>query len=217
MRIAIYDLDRTLTQRATFTPFLMFCARRTAPWRLLALPIWIVAMLGYRAGLYSRTALKRFGLRLMTGSASPDRLRSVGEAFASRFIANPGLMPKTMAELKQDRRAGARLVIATAAFEFYATAFAAALGFDAVIATQWDGDAIPGGNCYGASKKARVLAWLEGEGIPRDRASIRFASDSFADAPLLDWADEPIFVTSSASQARRARVRGWRVIDPLET
>ena len=34
MRIAIYDLDRTLTRRATFTPFLLFAARKVASWRL---------------------------------------------------------------------------------------------------------------------------------------------------------------------------------------
>ena len=33
--LAIYDMDRTVTRRATYTPFLLHCAVRRAPWRLL--------------------------------------------------------------------------------------------------------------------------------------------------------------------------------------
>ena len=37
--LAIYDMDRTVTRRATYTPFLLHCAARRAPWRLLFLPL----------------------------------------------------------------------------------------------------------------------------------------------------------------------------------
>ena len=38
---AIYDMDRTVTRHATYTPFLLHCAMRRAPWRLLLLPFVI--------------------------------------------------------------------------------------------------------------------------------------------------------------------------------
>jgi phosphatidylglycerophosphatase C len=41
-KYAIYDMDRTLTKRATFAPFLFFAARR-APLRLLMLPFFSLA------------------------------------------------------------------------------------------------------------------------------------------------------------------------------
>lgn len=215
MRIAIYDLDRTLTRQPTFTPFLAFGAARIAPWRLALMPVWIAAMIGYRAGFYSRTALKRFGMRLMLGSPGLNRLKSVGDDYAAARIARPGLMPRVMAMVAEDREAGATLMVATAAFGFYAAAFAERLGFAHLIATEWDGSTIPGGNCYGETKKARVLAWFARQGIDRSSAQVRFVSDSFADGPLLDWADEPVFVTRSARETKRAQARGWTVIDPL--
>ena len=46
--LAIYDMDRTVTRRATYTPFLLHCALRRAPWRLLFLPLVIGSMLAYR-------------------------------------------------------------------------------------------------------------------------------------------------------------------------
>ena len=213
MRIAIYDLDKTLTRRATFTPFLAFAARRTAPWRLVLLPLWIVLMLGYKAGLMDRTTLKRRGMRLMLTDVPGDRLERIGRDFAARRIARDGLMPGALRLLAEDRASGARIAIATAAFEFYATAFGEALDVDQVIATRWDGQSIPGGNCYGLAKKERVMAWLADQGIDPATASLRFVSDSFADAPLLDIAQEPIFVTDSRSKSARAEARGWRAMD----
>ena len=212
MRIAIYDLDRTLTAQPTFTPFLVFSGRRLAPWRLALLPMWVTAMLGYRLGLYSRTALKRFGMRLMLGRHARGDLRALGEAFAAHHIARSGWREDVLALLAEDREAGATFVIATAAFGFYAQAFARELGIDHVIATEWDGEAIPGGNCYGAEKARRVRDWLVTLGIARQEATISMASDSFVDAPLLDWADEAVFVTDSPREAVKAKARGWRVV-----
>ena len=44
--LAIYDMDRTVTRHATYTPFLLHCAVRRAPWRLLFLPLVIPVVVG---------------------------------------------------------------------------------------------------------------------------------------------------------------------------
>lgn len=213
MRIAIYDLDKTLTRKATFTPFLFFAARRMAPWRTLLLPVWILQMMAYKAGLMDRTTLKRRGMKLMLGRASVAGLQEIGRQFAELRVANDGLMPGALRLLEDDRQSGAVIAVATAAFGFYASSFAAALGIEHVIATQWDGADIPGGNCYGETKKRRLLSWLEMMDIDLASTEIRFVSDSFADAPLLDMVQEPIFVTSNPAKAQRAVARGWCAMD----
>jgi hypothetical protein len=38
-QLAIYDMDRTITRRATYTPFLVHAALRLAPWRLVFFPL----------------------------------------------------------------------------------------------------------------------------------------------------------------------------------
>jgi hypothetical protein len=55
--LAIYDMDRTVTRRATYTPFLIHCALRRAPWRLLLLPLVLLSMLAYVAKLIDRARL----------------------------------------------------------------------------------------------------------------------------------------------------------------
>ena len=211
MKVAIYDLDKTLVRRATFTPFLVFAARKLAPWRLILLPVWVLLMLGYRAGFYDRTRLKTAGMRMMLGKQPVSRIEQIGEAFADHHIAQAGWIKPVTAMLEADRAEGARIILATAAFDFYAKAFARRLSVDEVIATCWDGRSIPGGNCYGATKLEKVTAWLGSAPVSHD---LKFVSDSFADAPLLDVAGDPVFVTRSVSKRTRAEAKGWRVIAP---
>lgn len=211
-RIAIYDLDKTLTRIATFTPFLVFAARRRCPPRLLMLPVWAAAMAGYKAGLLTRGRLKAFGLRLMAGRATPDDLVELGHAFAGHQMRRGGAMPAVVELLRDDFAAGHTVIMATAAFEFYAGSFAQHFGIPHVIGTKWDGQRIEGDNCYGTEKHRRVIAWLERHGLSPNDLHIRFVSDSFADAPLLDLADEAIFVSASPRKRRLAAARGWRAI-----
>lgn len=207
MRIVIYDLDRTLTQRPTFTPFLAFAAARLAPWRLALLPAWIAMMIGHKLGLCDRTTLKRRGMRLMLGRPDPTRLGAVAAEFAGGRARL--LHPGAERAVARDRQDGCTLVIATAAYALYAAPFGELLAVDHVIGSPWDGGPHAGPNCYGPEKLARVKAWFDTLGIARSEADIRAVSDSFSDAPLLDWADEAWFVTSNARAAQRARARGW--------
>ena len=65
--LAIYDMDRTVTRRATYTPFLLHCALRRSPWRLLLLPFVILSMLAYVGKLIDRGRLKEINHRLLLG------------------------------------------------------------------------------------------------------------------------------------------------------
>jgi hypothetical protein len=65
--LAIYDLDRTITRRATYTPFLLHCALRRQQWRLLLLPIVLLAMLAYLIGVFERGNLKEICQALLIG------------------------------------------------------------------------------------------------------------------------------------------------------
>jgi phosphoserine phosphatase len=211
MRIVIYDLDRTLTRKPTFTPFLAYAARRIAPWRLLLLPAWVAMMIGQKLGFYDRTVLKRRGMRLMLGRPDRAKLADVAAAFAANQLGM--LHPGAERAMARDREDDCTVVIATAAFALYAELFGKLLEADEVIGSPWDGGPSAGPNCYGPEKLARVTAWFGTLGVARSGASIRAVSDSFADAPLLDWADEAWFVTSRPREAQRARARGWLPVD----
>jgi phosphatidylglycerophosphatase C len=220
MNIAIYDLDKTITRRPTFTHFLLFYARRTAPIRLALLPVWIAAMIGYKLGLYGRKPLKQFGIAMFIGrQICPEKLSNIVASFADHIVSQ-GLQPGAVARIGADRARGALLVMATAAPHFYAGHIGNMLGFDAVIATrhisQADGrlaHRIDGENCYAGEKLRRVQEWLSQQDFSRQDAHIRFYSDDLSDRTTLDFADEGYAVNPSKRFGEAAAAANWGVID----
>ena len=215
--VSIFDMDRTLTRRGTWLPWLVFWVAREAPWRALLWPLAGLAALAHAVGLISRGRLKLVTQGLLMGtSVRLDRVAAAAEAFAARIVAN-AMFAGAVACLAADRAAGRRLVIATASNDYYARAIAARLGVDDVVATEIacrDGGLLPhftAANCYGAAKRAQVEAWLEREGLAAAR--VRFYSDHISDLPMFDRADEPVAANPSAALRAVAQARGWRIVD----
>lgn len=207
--LSVWDLDGTLLRRPTFTPFLIFSASRLKPWRLVGVPVWFAAMAGYAIGLWSRKSLKQFGLWLFLRGVSQADLDKIAESFADRVWPH-WLTNEAREALANDRAEGRRTILATAAMGFYARVIARRAGFDHIVSTAHFVDGadllIEGDNCYGPAKLAQLLDLLGPERPPHVRAW----SDSLADAPLLDWADDAVLVGKSAKLARIAAQRGWR-------
>ena len=84
-QLAIYDMDRTITRRATYTPFLIHAALRLAPWRLVLLPLVPLSMLAYALRLIDRGRLKEINYALLIGrGVRPGRLEPVIDSFVER-------------------------------------------------------------------------------------------------------------------------------------
>ncbi len=215
---AIYDMDRTVTRHATYTPFLLHCALRRAPLRLLLLPLVIASMLAYVLKLIDRGRLKEINHRLLLGhKRHPHELQPLVESFAARTVA-ANIRPGARSAIARDKAEGRRVVMATASYRLYAEAIGRLLGFDDVIGTGsiigLDARVhakIDGENCYGPAKLRMVTDWLEKSGL--ERGHIRFYSDHASDAPAFEWADEAVAVNPHDRLRRLASERAWRVED----
>lgn len=217
--LSIFDLDRTLTILPTYTPFLFFAARSRAPWRLLLLPLLLPVAILYALRLVPRRVMKQAMHRIALGGALPERdAARIADRFARRLVES-GLHAEGVALIDRERRAGRRIVLATAAPHFYTAALARRLGIADVVASpsSWKGGclvpAIDGANCYGADKRQMVEAFLHRAGIERGAAHIRFYSDHASDLPLFELCDEPVAVNPSRKMAAIAAARGWPVLD----
>jgi HAD superfamily hydrolase (TIGR01490 family) len=215
---AIYDMDRTVTRHATYTPFLLHCALRRAPWRLLLLPFVIVSMLAYVLKLIDRAKLKEINHRLLLGHRRhPKELKPLVDSFAERTVAS-NVRPGARAAIARDKAEGRRVVMATASYRLYAEAIADRLGFDDVIGTgsiigldERVHAKIDGENCYGPAKLRMVEDWLANGGF--ERGHVRFYSDHASDAPVFEWSDDPVAVNPHDRLKRLASERGWTVED----
>jgi HAD superfamily hydrolase (TIGR01490 family) len=218
--LAVYDMDRTVTRRATYTPFLLHCAVRRAPWRLLLLPLVLLSMLAYAARLIDRAGLKEINHGLLLGRRiHPSELQPLVESFADRQVAS-NIRPGARLAIGRDKAEGRRLVLATASYRLYADAIAQRLGFDDVIGTgsiigldERVHDKIAGENCYGPAKLRMIADWVEASGLKGAHGHVRFYSDHVSDQPAFEWADEPVAVNPHGKLRRLAERRGWAIED----
>jgi HAD superfamily hydrolase (TIGR01490 family) len=218
--LAIYDMDRTVTRIGTYTPFLLHCALRRAPWRLIFVPLVVGSMLAYVAKIIDRGTLKEFNHRLLIGHrVHIKELKPLVDSFADKQVAN-NIRPGARAAIARDKAEGRRLVLATASYRLYADAIAERLGFDEVIGTgsiigldERVHAKIDGDNAYGAAKMRMIAAWVEASRLTGKHGHVRFYSDHVSDRPALEWADEPVAVNPHGKLRRLAEERGWAVED----
>ena len=218
--LAIYDMDRTVTRGATYTPFLLHCALRREPWRLLLLPVVLFSMLAYAARLIDRGRLKEINHELLLGrKVHPRALKPLVESFADKQVAM-NIRPGARKAIARDLAEGRRVVLATASYRLYAEAIASRLAFDDVIGTgsiigldERVHAKIAGENCYGPAKLRMIADWVEKSGLTGAHGHVRFYSDHVSDQPAFEWADEPVAVNPHGKLRRLAEQRGWQIED----
>jgi HAD superfamily hydrolase (TIGR01490 family) len=218
-RIAIYDMDRTITVRGTYASFLVHMAASLAPWRLIFMPLVGLVMLSYVLRLVTRGRAKEINQALMMGrQVSRARILPAVEAYADKVVAH-NLRPGALAQIAQDKADGCRLLIASASYRLYVEPIARRLGFDDVIATDhftqgvdYIRAKIAGENCYDVAKLRMIQTWMATQGIDRADAHIRAYSDHVTDAPMLDFADEGHATNPHPPLAELAAAKGWPIL-----
>jgi len=217
--VAVYDLDRTLTNAGSWVPFLRFWLRHVAPWRVLLLPVVVLGGLAYGFGLLSRGGMKRWSHRWLIGPRVPAaQLAAVADEFAAGFVAAHALAPARLA-IADDALAGRRVVIASASHGYYVRAIAARMGVMDVVATEAvrSGEVVlpdlAGENCYGPAKRAALEGWLARSGL--NAAVVHFTSDHHSDLPCFDLAlasgGRVLCANPSGKLAAIAAARGWPI------
>ena len=218
--LAIYDMDKTVTRRATYNGFLLHMAFHKSPWRLLLAPFLPVGLALYALKIWDRARLKQFSQILLIGRRVPKaRFAKYLESHAD-LVVGRNVYPQLLARVAQEKAAGYRHIMATASYRLYVEAIAKRLGFDDVIATDLSTDSsghvlarIDGHNCYDAAKLEQVKRWMERHGLARADCHIRAYSDHVSDAPLLNYADEPFATNPHGPLARLAATKGWPILD----
>jgi HAD superfamily hydrolase (TIGR01490 family) len=219
-KIAIYDMDKTITRRATYNGFLAHMAVQRAPWRLLFLPLLPFGLFLYLLKIWERRRLKEFSQTLLIGRRVPrSEFARYLESHAD-LVVGKNVYPQLRALVAQEKAGGYRHVVATASYRLYVDAIAARLGFEDVIATDLATNdsghvlaRIDGHNCYDEAKLDKVKEWMAAHGLVRSQCHIRAYSDHVSDAPLLGFADEAFATNPHAPLAKLAALRGWTILD----
>lgn len=218
--LAIYDMDKTVTRRATYNGFLLHMAFNKSPWRLFLSPLLPFGLALYAMKIWDRTRLKEFSQTLLVGHrVSPDKFARYLESHAE-LVVGKNVYPQLRERVAGEKAAGYRHIMATASYRLYVEAIAKRLGFDDVIATDLATNSsghvlarIDGHNCYDAAKLDKFKTWMAVNGLERENCHIRAYSDHVSDAPLLAFADEAFATNPHQPLAEMANANGWEILD----
>lgn len=214
-RVAVFDLDGTLTRHDTLLYFLLTCLRRNpAAWlRLWRLPFTLVR---FALGLSDRGRLKASLIRQVLGAAAPAEIAQWAEAFCTEQL--PGLLlPRALAAVDLHRRAGDRLVLMSASVDLYVPRIAALLGFDEVFCTGvgWTAGRLDGTLTTANRRGPEKLRCLQGLRARFPATVLAAYGNAESDIEHLLMADEPTLVNARRAARRRAADHGipcaeWR-------
>jgi phosphatidylglycerophosphatase C len=211
-RLALFDLDKTLTREDSYFLFLGDCLRRW-PSRLLRLPLLVIPSIAFLLRFTDRGGLKGSLMRALIGGLPRAALDEEARKFARRLVRD-GLHTEAPAVLEAHRRAGDAIVVMSASPDLYVPHVAHELGADAVecSAIRWSGDRLDGRldgpNCRGA-EKTRRLAELRRR-FP-GRAVIGYGNSS-SDIDHLRHCEERVYVNASGERAKALAEEGFTLV-----
>lgn len=214
--VTIFDVDGTLLRTDSWSLFLKV-ALRTYP-RLIpgyyGARLW--AQLQRVFGLGRPGNVRAIGLTWVVAKLSADELAAVTDLFLDTAL-NQYLRPGAIDHLIQRRKAGDRIIFATAAFDFYVGGMAARLGGAEVVCSKTlvaaNGRILPsldGELCRGEDKLSRVKDLFSGGRRP---PFVRAFGTRETDFPLLAWADAGTAVNPDPALADEAQALGLAVVD----
>ena len=214
-RVAIFDLDGTLTWRDTFVDFLLGYVRRR-PWRALRLWRLPPALIGYLAGGRDRGLLKQRLIQIFMRGDARTAIDPWAQVFAEETLRS-GCRGEGLALLREHQRAGDFVALLSASPDLYVPRIGALLGVNRTICTEiaFEGDRLTGAlrtpNRRGEEKRRCVAA------LKREFPDATFSAygNSSSDLPHLVDTEHPLLVNGNASARRRAQrlniaIADWR-------
>ncbi|KIL09000.1 UNVERIFIED_ORG: HAD family hydrolase [Clostridium botulinum] len=196
-KIAIFDIDYTITKKETLMEFFKYYIKKDIrAIRFLPRAIYCGGM--YLLKFYDEKMVKEKFLKFIDG-ISEDELDKIVESFYTEKLSNL-LYSDAMDMMKKLKAEGYDIYLISASPEFYINKFYSVKEVDRVIGTKFkfnDGKFLrqmDGINCKGEEKVRRLKEVLKEEKIEVDFKESYMFSDSLSDKPLLDLVGKPYLI-----------------------
>ena len=208
MRLAVFDLDGTLTRHDTLVPYLLGFLRRHPGrlWRLVFVPPAVAVFL-LDGG--DRGRLKSALLRRILGGVPRAQLDSWTEQFVADVVAS-GLCPGGTRRLAAHRSAGDHLVLLSASPDIYVPQIARRLGFAEAVCTgvRWDGERLEGSLTTENRRGEEKLRCIEALRRAHPGLACSAYGNSASDLPHLRVVEHGVFVNGGTGGRRAAAALG---------
>jgi phosphatidylglycerophosphatase C len=211
MRVAVFDLDGTITRHDTLWPYLRGWVRRHR--RPAFWPRVLAALVPYLIDR-DRGELKARLIRTAMGGASRADVR----AWTAEYVALLGtseLCPGALAQIERHRVAGDRLVLLSASVDLYVPDIGRRFGFDETICTEvdWAGDCLDGGLASENRRAGEKRRCVEALRVRHPGARVVAYGNARSDFDHFAVADEATLVNAGVGLRREAASRGHSVAE----
>lgn len=162
-RLALFDLDGTITRHDSFPPFVWGLVARH-PWRWLRVPLLGLPVAAFMLRLIGRGTLKGSLIRIMLGGLPRAEVAAWARTYAAEVVPKQ-LFGDAVATFRKHLEDGDHVVLLSASPDLYVPEIGRLLGAHEVHCTQirWRGDILDGwlaGPNRRDHEKDRVLAQL---------------------------------------------------------
>ncbi len=212
-RLALFDLDGTLTRHDTYVPFVAGLLARQ-PWRWLRLPLLLAPLAGYLLGRLDRGALKGAILHSLFRGLPRATIDAWADAHAARVMRR-GMHARGVATLQAHLAAGDHVVVLSASPDLYVPRIAQRLAAHEVhcTAVRWQGERLDGrlaGPNRRDEEKSRVLDALRAAhpGLP-----VIAYGNSGADLIHMRRCEQAVYVNARPALAISLSAEGIRCVD----
>lgn len=208
MRLAVFDLDGTITRRDTLLPYVMGFPVST-PRKLLGVLTFLGPLFLFAIGRRDHGQLKSAFIRSILAGQSRSRIDSWTAEFVPALLSR-GVFADALSALERHKQDGARLVLMSASTDLYVPAIGAALGFDEVICTgvRWNGDHLDGHLTTANRRGAEKTRCFEALRSAHPGLTTAAYGNAGSDLDHLRLADQPLLVNGPLSARREAAKLG---------
>jgi len=211
-KLAIFDVDFTLTKRETLMEFYLFMMKKN-PKLIVHLPRSLGASMFYMFKIYEAQKAKEYFISFIDGLEENKMQELVKEFYEKRL--SKILYKDAIDMIRKLKGEGYKIYLISASAEFYLKELYNIKEVDMIIGTRFkceDGihrRNIEGCNCKGEEKVKRLLEVLEKENIQVDFKESYMFSDSLADMPLFNLVGKPYLINYKKGHDKIEILR-WR-------
>jgi HAD superfamily hydrolase (TIGR01490 family) len=211
-KLAIFDVDYTLTKRETLVEFYLFMMVKN-PRLLKYLPKSIFSSIFYVLKIHDASKVKKTFIRFIDGIEANDMKKIVKEFYEKRL--SKILYKDAIDTIKKMKADGFKIYLISASAEFYLNELYKILEVDKVIGTRFamenglHRNEIIGENCKGDEKVKRLMEVLKKEKIEVDFEESYMFSDSLSDSPLFNLVGHPYLINYKKTHDK-IEILKWR-------
>lgn len=196
-RLAIFDVDFTLTSKETLVQFYKFMIKKN-PKFIVYIPRAIFSGLSYILKINDEKRTKEIFIRFIRGIKEEDMEATVKEFYNE--VLSKIIYSDSINMIKKLKKEGCKIILISASPEFYLNSLYNIKEVDKIIGSTIRAkegiyeNRMEGENCKGEEKIKRLMAYLKENNIEVDFKNSYMFSDSLSDLPLFNLVGNPYLI-----------------------